>query len=72
MEIFFTLMVLGVLAAVTAAVVIAIRRDGRGHLPPVPRRPWHGNALWDTTDTRDLFPSLSADEHYQSYRPRGY
>ncbi|MFF2606396.1 hypothetical protein [Arthrobacter koreensis] len=55
MEIFFTLLVLGLLAGVTAVVVFAIRHDGRGHLPPVSSgRPWHGNALWDVADPRDL------------------
>ena len=64
MEIIFTLLVLSVLAGVTAMVVFAVQHDGRGHLPPVSSgRPWHGNALWDVTDPRDLSPD-------QRYRPR--
>jgi len=65
MEIFFTIAALILLAAVTAAVVFAIRHDGRGHLPPVSSgRPWHGNALWDVTDPRDM----SLDQRYQPHR----
>lgn len=64
MEIFFSLLVLSLLAGVTATVVLAVRHDGRNHLPPVSSgRPWHGNALWDVTDPRDL--SLE-----QPYQPR--
>lgn len=66
MELFFTLAAVLLLAGVTAVVVSAIRSDGRGHLPPVsPGRPWHGNALWDVTDPRDM----STDQRYQ---PRRY
>ncbi len=64
MEIFLTLLTLTLLAAVTSAVVHAIRHDGHGHLPPVTSgRPWHGNALWDVTDPRDA-------SYYERYLPR--
>ncbi|MFJ2507638.1 hypothetical protein [Arthrobacter citreus] len=64
MEIFFSLLVLSLLAGVTAMVVSTIRHDGRDHLPPVSSgRPWHGNVLWDVSDPRDL-------SQEQPYRPR--
>ncbi|MBF4993589.1 hypothetical protein ITX31_05635 [Arthrobacter gandavensis] len=55
MEIFLSLLVLGLLAGITVVVLLAVRHDGRGHLPPVPSgHPWHGYALWDVGDPRDV------------------
>lgn len=66
MEIFFIAVVSALLLLSIAAVIIGIRNDGRGHLPPVNSgRPWHGNSLWDVRDPRDLYLD-------RPYQPRGY
>jgi len=64
MEIFLISFAAILLLISIAAVVHSIRNDGRGHLPPVHSgRPWHGNALWDVKDPRDLYLD-------QPYQPR--
>ncbi|MCC3280902.1 MULTISPECIES: hypothetical protein [Arthrobacter] len=66
MEIFLAGIVIALLIASITAVVMGIHNDGRGHLPPVrSNAPWHGNALWDVSDPRDL--SLD-HQRYQPHR----
>ena len=66
MEILLIVVVTVLLLASITAVVLGIRNDGRGHLPPVDSgRPWHGTALWDVRDPRDLYLD-------RPYQPRRY
>ncbi|WP_312179008.1 hypothetical protein [Arthrobacter sp.] len=64
MDLFLITLLAVLLISSIVSVAISIRRDGRGHLPPVPSgRPWNGSELADVSALREMYND-------QQYQPR--